>query len=736
MKSASCSRRVSILAAHAMLIGWVMTAYGAKDPFQESIEVVTVEVPVQVVAKGRPVRGLDASSFELFADGKRQKITGFEVIDLEASETREAFTDLPLPARRHFLFLFDLSFSQPEGVIRAREAARELVSDGLHPSDLTAVATYSLNHGAELVLGFTPDRTQLDAALDRLGLQQFADRLIDPLSLMVDIDPVVRASNELAPGGTGFDDLARQHFADLAVATQRVTRELQIDRAQKYSASMEDMATVLREVRGRKQVVLFSEGFDTSTILGTDSRQRIAEAAQAVSRGEYWKVDSDERFGSGSTLSFLERMLVTFRTADAVIQAVDVGGARVASRGEVGIGTVGTASVTGSSEGFRSLTENSLFVMANETGGELYRNFNDLNQAMGQLLDRSSVTYLLSFEPKKLPSDGAFHRLNVKLKNAPRGTRAVHKPGFFAPTPFRDQSELIRQLRAADLVLDASDGGDFETQVWVTPGASVRTVDGGDDGDDNGRDALRKVHVSLEIDSERLLALQEFDLAKFRVFIYATRQDGTIVDFMTQAVDVDLDRVEDDIALGGLGFFGELHLPAGSFRIRTVFQDARTGRYSTRTTRLRLPSDVPRVVTVTPPLFARSTGQGLLLLENDSRRALGRYPFLDTPTSIPWVPRSQVRVDPARPAPLELAVFARASAGATLDAWLEGEGGARLEVPLTVLRPLEENADGWLQARLAVDPRALQPATYRVRVELRDGERRASSAGTLVIGDG
>src|SRR6185295_2555936 len=166
----------------------------SQDRFEETSEVVAVEVPVNVVGRdGQPVRGLTADDFEVFDGGDRQTITDFEVVDLSSTEPETRRMDaqriesLGAAARRHFLLLFDLSFSSPTAILKARLAARDFLLRALHPADLAAVATYSLEHGPKLVLTFTPDRAQLARAIDTLGLQSVFDaRDRDPLRFLID----------------------------------------------------------------------------------------------------------------------------------------------------------------------------------------------------------------------------------------------------------------------------------------------------------------------------------------------------------------------------------------------------------------------------------------------------------------------------------------------------------------------------------------------------------------------
>ena len=109
---------------------------------------------------------------------------------------------------------------------------------------------------------------------------------------------------------------------------------------------------------------------------------------QAVELGQLWKVDSDERFGQSQVLNDVYALLGEFKRADATIHSIDIG----RLTGEPGTAARGR--------------QDGLFILSSETGGEFYRNFNDLSQAMGKMLERTSVTYVLAFQPSDLrPGD-------------------------------------------------------------------------------------------------------------------------------------------------------------------------------------------------------------------------------------------------------------------------------------------------------------------------------------------
>jgi hypothetical protein len=157
-------------------------ASGQQQPvarFDDRADVVVLEFPVQVLERGEPVRGLTAGDFVARSGKRALPIVGLEEIDWTRVPEAER-SAAPLVVRRHILFLFDLSFSRPPLLLRAREAAKQVVAQDLQPGDLAGVASWSQAQGSRLVLNFTTDRRQLVAALDSMGLADPIDVPGDP----------------------------------------------------------------------------------------------------------------------------------------------------------------------------------------------------------------------------------------------------------------------------------------------------------------------------------------------------------------------------------------------------------------------------------------------------------------------------------------------------------------------------------------------------------------------------
>ena len=85
------------------------------------------------------------------------------------------------------------------------------------------------------------------------------------------------------------------------------------------------MLQALDAVRGRKQVILLSGGFDQTALMGASGEQ-AAQDSRAVTEGRLWEVQSESRFGDAKARSVMDDMARAFAGADAVVHAVDVNG--------------------------------------------------------------------------------------------------------------------------------------------------------------------------------------------------------------------------------------------------------------------------------------------------------------------------------------------------------------------------------------------------------------------------
>ena len=530
-----------------------------RSDFSDVSRVTLVEIPVQVTRDGRPVRGLTRDSFVVREGRKTHAIVGFDAVDLNVLPDRpEAeMTVAADPTQRSFLFLFDFSFSEPGNVLRARRAALSLLEGGMHPTDAAGVATYHEARGLDLVLNFTRDRAQIRAAIEGLGVGARSTRAVDPLKLYVNdvgslLDNAMTQSGTATARGDDTDRTARvdaflTSLLDQSVQGRRNSRAIVEGQVLQLGDALRSLSELVARVRGRTHIVLLSEGFDGSVLTGNSSyeNQRMEQISRDIEEGQTWKVDSDERYGSTSTITAFSVALRELHRAGASIHPVDIAGVRAGSNRESAKNLEG------------------LFLMAEQTGGTLVTNSNDLAEGMTDVLEQTSVTYVLAIQPEDLEPDGSFHPLEVRLADGERGARIEHRPGFFAPTATPAASADAQRVELSQLLLGDQVRHDLDVEVQTFP---LRREGGVD------------LPVVFGLEGGQLLRVHS---APFTLdfFGYALGTDGSVVDFFAQNVQLDPSRVGDVLGVGGVRFATALRLPMAPVTLRVMVRDRVTGYY-------------------------------------------------------------------------------------------------------------------------------------------------------------
>ena len=591
--------------------------------FSDTTTVTVVEVPVQVTSGGNPLRDLTRDDFELLDGRKPVEITGFEMVDLSTIEGKVTDEPMPVAARRHFLLLFDLRFSTPDSVGRAQEAAADLVLRELHPTDLAAVALYDTR--PRLVLGFTSDRSQLRQAIATLGKIETGQAVRDPLGLVIS-----DMSGELPTGdglgetadraGLNTEAMLSQSRAELRNLQETAQRDRAASDIAALTSGMGELAAWMGTVQGRKHVVFLSEGFDSSVVVGnrgltSEEQDRMLELNRNATDGQSWRVNNEEIFGSTSAQSAMNKMLTAFREADCAIQTVDVSG-EVLTEGQS--------------------NRDSLLMMAHDSGGELFANFTDLGEAMSKMLERTSVTYLLAFQPNDLKYDGKFRRLRVRLKNAPRGAQIVHRPGYYPPKQYAQTNRFERALTSAQQVMGGVETGEIDATVLTAafPAASGKAY----------------APVLIEARGEDVIGGLQQGTVPLQVYAYALDEHGIVRDFFVRAMGLDLAQAGAALRQSGLKYWGHFDLDPGSYSVRVLIRNDATGHRALTTSELAVPGTA---ATLQPPLFSEQPGKWVLVREEESeQRKDVAFPFLRS--GEPFIPAARPEVTAGGETPISL----------------------------------------------------------------------------------
>ena len=696
------------------LTGLVLALWPAVSTGQEysdTTSVVVVEVPVTVTRNGEPVLGLTAENFEIRDEGRNQVISGFDLINLAEIDAPEEMMSMGASARRHFVFVFDLSFSTPNAVVKARQAARDLVRTGLHPTDLVSVATYSNRSGPRMILNFTSDHRQIEGAFSTLGLIQQRRKIDDPLGVTVR-SPEIAADRDPSPsegGGNqqiGFDPEVemRDVLERIAVESQQadVRRRVGI-----FTGTFGFLAELLEPLDGRKHVVFLSEGFDASVLFGTADAERLGEIQQAIEFGEIWDVDNDERFGDTQALGEVEQMLDRFTRADAAIHSIDIG--RLVAGGT-------SASQRGRQDG--------LFLLSNGTGGDFYRNYNDLSEAMAGMLKRTSVTYVLAFQPSNLRrGDVDFRRLRVRLKDVPRGTDLSYREGYFPPASFSTLSEAQQQLRPAQQLVTggAADGPAFDVLMMSFGGEGSKAY----------------VPVLVQVSGAGLVSGEEKGRLPIEFYAYASSAEGEVKDFFGEKLTFDLEVVGPALASTGIRFYGHLDLEPGDYAVRMMVRDGRTGASSVEVVPLRVPDFSQEHLAVMPPLFPQGVQRWVSVRENEERAGLRQmdYPFMFKQQ--PFVPAILPIFQSGQVVAVSLVASKSSDGHLEVDSLILAADGSTM--PGTHLRVLEREklAENGLERMIAVfEVPNLPGGNYSLVVTMSDPSVGSIESGTLDFGLG
>ena len=473
--------------------------------------------------------------------------------------------------------------------------------------------------------------------------------------------------------------------------------------------SLTKVAELLRSVDGRKYLVLLSEGFDSSIVLGQgggstyEEQQAIQKQNQAVAYGSYQDVDSNLRFGETSLQNELGRVLQELERADCVIQAVDIGGLQA------------KADVRRHREG-----KQGLFMLADGTGGELFENFNNLTEAMEHMLERTSVTYVLAFQAEDLKLDGEFHKLKVKLEGDPKGARLVHRPGYFAPRPYAKLSTTERSLSAASQLYGAP-GGELEVATLAAPFEVTSQP--------------AYVPSLIEVNGADLLKGVQDGQVTVEIYAYAVAANGEVRDFYNQILGIDIEKAGSALQQRGLKFWCEFEVPPGDYVARVLVRNSVTGASGVAVSPFRVPDAGRQEPVLLPPFFPEPAGQWLDVRGERAEERMHDYPF--TIQGQAFVPAVRPVLSPGQTSPVLLAGYGLGESvrihGELMT--LRGEPVQGVFLNVGEGRPGEE--PGMVQWAATLSFGALEPGDYVLQVSATDpetGDTHSNSITVSVVG--
>jgi VWFA-related protein len=595
----------------------LVTAGAIQAQVKETVNVNVVEVPVTVVDRsGNPIRGLSVKNFEVFEDGKKREITSFDRIDFTSPESVAATSRLNPAGRRNFMLLFDLTYSSPTSITRAQAAARDFIKRTVQDRDRVAIGTVDVQRGYRLLTSFTTDRVLLAQAI--ADPREFTGS--DPLQIAGSTSLAPRDVATLAGGGSSRDDTDNP-MADIVREQKRLDDLYNRSKIDRQIGLLSGLAMLLRSVSGRKDIVLLSEGFDPRLIQGRDAeldQQQVDEIA-AAEHGEVWKIDSDNRYGSATSISILQKMAEMFKRSDVVLYAVDIRGLRV------------THDVQ---NGERNQSNEGLFLLSQSTGGDVFRNSNDLRDDFTKLVRQQDVTYVLAFRGTMV-GPGKYHNVKVKLVDV-KGGRALHRTGYWEAG---SEGTLERKLSNAEIILNDIPQRDVRVVSLATPFPT--------------KSERAQVPVILEAAGDDIVASAKDGHATVEVFTYAFDEEGIARDTIFDRLTLDMGKVAETLKKSGMKYYATLSLPEGTYAVKSLVRVVESDRkgYARSDIVVGRASDVA----VSAPLFMEPAGRWLMVKGGSHDKTLAPYPFQINGES--FIPSAAVRVSDGEPRRFALFVY-------------------------------------------------------------------------------
>jgi VWFA-related protein len=693
------------------------------ESFEDRARVLEVRIPVHVVDRsGAPVRDLSVEDFKVFDEKKRREVLDFEVVDLaeiDANTVTEAETTLSGAARRHFLLLFDMSFSSRAALRVARLAARDFVLEGLHPTDLVAVATHSIDRGGRILASFTIDRAQVARAIDTLETADLVDAAGgDPLRLMIAApDSAIAAPDRMAEEMQQGESSGVNDAGDdgtlwlLGKEMQKAERSQARGRVGSWAESLGELGDMLGVIAGTKQVLYFSEGFDGDLFLGQEAA--AVDSADPEAEGgleRWWQRTSldDAMFGDSSLRGDVDRLLARFSQAGCVLHTLDISP-----------GAAGSAE-----QRARRARRHTLYYLAEGTGGEMYDASGGAAPQLREIGERTSLTYLLTFAAETTDPPGTFRRVRVKADLA-KGGRLSYRNGYRVPRPFAELHPMEKSLLAVEAITSPDEASAVEVSLLTAPFRAGQSA--------------AYVPVVVEIDGQTLLEEHPPGLLPLEIYAYATSSEGEMADFFSQIIGLEIEP-RSQLAQGGVKYYGHLELGPGEYLVRILARNAATGRSGVAANTLFVPSFDPGERFVLPPFFFENRTDWLLLREQlpEEERQAGSvvYPF--TVDGAPYVPAALPSLQSGESAQLCLVAYNFDAddvdvEGTILDAEgkvLQEDVLAGIERTITGVRDLDKITASFL-------PQSLAPGDYTLRVELIDaatGSTEIETVGFRIVG--
>jgi VWFA-related protein len=556
---------------------------------EDVVRITTNLIQVDAVVtdkNGKLVTDLRPDEFEILENGEQQKITNFSYVALAGAAEKPATPTAAAPAdknappvppvrlrpeqvRRTLALVVDDLGLSAESFPFVRRALKKFVDQQMQPGDLVAIIRTSGSMGA--LQQFTSDKQVLYTAIEHLrwqlgrgGLSPFAP--LKGKNIADEMGGDLPGGGDSSSSGDDLDEFRNELFTVGTLGT------------------LSYIVQGLRELPGRKSVMLFSDGLKIVNRDGQNLRAADIIGTSSVNTRSNRIQDSLRRL-----TELANRASVVIYTMDARglqtlgLTAADnaQGLTRQQDQGGLVSSPLEDSLLQRRTDFFES--QEGLNYLAQQTGGLSIRNNNDFTGGIQKMLNDQQGYYLIAYHPDENtfdPKRARFNKLQIKVKRP--GLKVRYRSGFYGVTDeaMRPAVATTRVEQLSHAIVAPFASGELDVRLTslfandAKSGSFMRSL--------------------LHVDAGKLTFAEEADGWRklvFDIMAITFGEDGKIVDQVSRTESV---RVRGNtyrlIMQNGFNYIITVPIKkAGAYQLRTALRDTATARIGSASQFIKVP---------------------------------------------------------------------------------------------------------------------------------------------------
>src|SRR5215510_7423966 len=563
------------------------------------IRIGTAEVTLDIVVrdkKGRPVKDLTASEFEIYEDGVRQQVESFRLALREpgtkanvdrGKEPAPAAAATGIAASRDKIAnpgVIALVFDRlsPDARSMARKAANAYAEEGLMASDFTGVFAIDMSlltlqqytDNSQLVkqaIEQATSRSTSTFASNNEQVRNLADR---QMSLERQATTSQGSTSAGGPGESSGASAAGQDIGKANIEMAFIQMQMRmletfetLERNHQGHATVNSLLAVVNSMRnlpGRKTVIFFSEGLSLPPAVVEQFRS-VINAANRANVSVYTVDAAGLRIDSPNLETTRELNALAQRRMNQVHRSQDPSGPMMKG-------------LERNEDLLRLNPHSGLGELAEQTGGFLIRDTNDLSAGLRRIDEDMRMHYVLTYVPKNQEYDGRFRQISLKLTRPNLDVQT--RKGYYAVDNSITSPVLGYEAPALAALSAARPSNNFALRVGALSFPAPSHA------------GLTPILIEVPTSAFTLAPDKEKKTysSDFSILALIRNSSKQVVQKLSQHYPLSgpIDRIE-GARKGEIIFYREAELPPGRYTIEAVAYDAPTGKASVRATGIEIP---------------------------------------------------------------------------------------------------------------------------------------------------